>query len=57
MSTRGGEGVKYMHRVQSVYLSLESVCEYKRPLNHFLVKWVLEVLVPMLHSPQYFSPV
>lgn len=35
-------------QMPNVRLSLEAVCEYKRPLNHQLVKCVLEGLVFML---------
>lgn len=37
--------------MQSVYLSVEGMCRYKKATYHHLVKWVLEGLGPMLHSP------
>lgn len=32
MSMHGSE--EYIHGVRSVYLNVESMCEYKRPLSH-----------------------
>lgn len=54
MSMHGSEGVN----TQSTKCILECgghVLSIRGHVTH-LIKWVLEGLVPMLQSPQYFSP-